>query len=106
MMKSVLQVETAEEVESEEEALVTETLTADPSCPLPDVSENILHVSLLDPSKGQNATESGPLLVYVPGMDCTGQGIRRQLPGLYAAGYARTHFSSFRISAMSIAHLV
>lgn len=81
------QVETAEEVESEEEALVTETLTADPSCPLPDVPENILHVSLLDPSKGQNATESGPLLVYVPGMDCTGQGIRRQLPGLYAAGY-------------------
>lgn len=89
-----------EEVESEEEkemTNLTETVTSDPSCPLPDVPSNLVHVTLLNPSRSGpslSPTGSGPLLVYVPGMDCTGQGIRRQLPGLLAAGYGfhNSHF--------------
>lgn len=88
------QVETADEVESEVETAMTtlsEIVTSDPSCPLPDFPSNLVHVALLNPLKAtlppsKIPSESAPLLVYVPGMDCTGQGIRRQLPTLVAAG--------------------
>jgi len=88
-----MQEEIVEEVEIDEEkemTMLTETMTSDPSCPLPDVPSNLVHVALLNPLRsGPSQIPSGsrPLLLYVPGMDCTGQGIRRQLPGLVAAGY-------------------
>ena len=89
-----MQVETVDEVESEVEkemTTLTETVTSDPSCPLPDVPSSLVQVTLLNPLKSvlppsEMPAESAPLLVYVPGMDCTGQGIRRQLPTLVAAG--------------------
>lgn len=92
---SLEQVETVDEVETEAEkemTTLTETVTSEPSCPLPDVPSSMVQVTLLNPLKSslppsQVPSNSAPLLVYVPGMDCTGQGIRRQLPGLVAAGY-------------------
>ena len=89
-----VQVETVDEVESEVEkemTALTDIVTSDPSCPLPDVPSSLVQVTLLNPLKttlppSQIPAESAPLLVYVPGMDCTGQGIRRQLPPLVSAG--------------------
>lgn len=43
-------------------------------------------ITLLKPYK-DDGNNGGPLLVYAPGMDCTGRGIRKQLPSLYSAGY-------------------
>ncbi|KAG0579258.1 hypothetical protein KC19_4G086100 [Ceratodon purpureus] len=84
-----------QQVESEAEkemARLTGTVTSDPSCPLPDIPSGLVQVTLLNPMKSSPLpskipAQSAPLLVYVPGMDCTGQGIRRQLPTLVAAGY-------------------
>jgi hypothetical protein len=44
-------------------------------------------VCLLAPVQGKPECSSGPLLVYVPGLDGSGQGIRRQLDTLTRAGY-------------------
>jgi len=87
------QVEIAEGVAESEAEMVTSTLTetvmSDPSCPLPQVTENnLVQVTLLKPSRSFRSSDSStPLLLYVPGMDCTGQGINRQLMSLNAAGY-------------------
>ncbi|KAG0563540.1 hypothetical protein KC19_8G039500 [Ceratodon purpureus] len=83
-----------QQVESEAEKEMTRltgTVTSNPSCPLPDIPSGLLQVTLLNPMKSfpppsKSPPQSAPLLVYVPGMDCTGQGIRRQLPTLVAAG--------------------
>lgn len=90
-MESLVQVETLDEAEREAEREMTGTvLSDDPSCPLPDVPSSLVHVTLLKPLKStppsKPPAQSAPLLVYVPGMDCSGQGIRRQLPALVAAG--------------------
>ncbi|KAG0591387.1 hypothetical protein KC19_1G171700 [Ceratodon purpureus] len=87
----ILEKEVERETEKEMTTL-TETVTSDPSCPLPDVPSSLVQVTLLNPLKSSQPpykipSQSAPLLVYVPGMDCTGQGIRRQLPSLVAAGY-------------------
>jgi hypothetical protein len=83
-----VQVETLDEAEREAEREMTGTVASDdPSCPLPDVPSSLVHVTLLNPLKPfKPPAPSAPLLVYVPGMDCSGQGIRRQLPTLVAAG--------------------
>jgi len=82
----------------------TETITEEtPSCPVPNFASGANEVTLLDPfnlspkalqqQKKKKAThddddnDDRPLLLYVPGMDCTGQGIASQLPTLAAAGY-------------------
>jgi hypothetical protein len=99
--------EEEEEVEKELGTLLrrrrTETITGEPpSCPVPNFAPGANEVTLLDPlnllpkalqqQKKKKATHDGddhdrPLLLYVPGMDCTGQGIASQLPTLAAAGY-------------------
>jgi hypothetical protein len=82
----------------------TETITGEPpSCPVPNFAPGANEVTLLDPlnllpkalqqqKKKKKAThdddyDDRSLLLYVPGMDCTGQGIASQLPTLAAAGY-------------------
>lgn len=87
-----MQVEIVEGVAESEAEMVSSTLTetvmSDPSCPLPQVTENnLVQVTLLKPSRSFRSSDSStPLLLYVPGMDCTGQGINRQLMSLNAAG--------------------
>ncbi|KAI5081027.1 hypothetical protein GOP47_0004210, partial [Adiantum capillus-veneris] len=58
-----------------------------PSCPVPEFSSSYSSISLLSPYKFSSECSYRPLLVYAPGMDCTGQGIIRQLPYLVDAGY-------------------
>ncbi|KAL2633848.1 hypothetical protein R1flu_005327 [Riccia fluitans] len=76
-----------------EEESVSEELTEAPSCPLPDFSTSGNHVTLLNPlgllpeSIRDENEYRRPLLVYVPGMDGTGQGIKSQLGSLFEAGY-------------------
>jgi hypothetical protein len=82
----------------------TETIIGEPpSCPVPNFAPGAKEVTLLDPlnllpkalqqQQKKKAThdddddDDRPLLLYVPGMDCTGQGIASQLPTLAAAGY-------------------
>ncbi|KAL3693711.1 hypothetical protein R1sor_007362 [Riccia sorocarpa] len=75
------------------EELVTEEITGAPSCPVPDFSTSANHVTLLSPlgllpESVRDENEYGrPLLVYVPGMDGTGEGIKSQLGSLFGAGY-------------------
>ncbi|KAH6557937.1 hypothetical protein KP509_1Z085700 [Ceratopteris richardii] len=57
------------------------------SCPVPEFSSTPVSISLLNPYPNSLESSHGPLLVYAPGMDCTGQGIIRQLPYLIDAGY-------------------
>ncbi|KAH8963339.1 hypothetical protein BDL97_04G003500 [Sphagnum fallax] len=71
------------------------------SCPLPESTTSTSdQVTLLNPMKlllpplpqrlqtsDDDDAPGRPLLLYVPGMDCTGQGIRTHLPGLSASGY-------------------
>ncbi|XP_024533756.1 acyltransferase-like protein At1g54570, chloroplastic isoform X1 [Selaginella moellendorffii] len=72
---------------------LVDDLAAVPSCPTPDFSRGVgTHVTLLNPLKvlvppSARVPHRRSLLVYVPGMDCTGQGIRPQLPSLVAAGH-------------------
>jgi hypothetical protein len=70
------------------------------SCPLPESTTSTSdQVTLLNPMKlllpplpqrlqtsDDDDAPGRPLLLYVPGMDCTGQGIRTHLPGLSASG--------------------
>jgi hypothetical protein len=101
--------EEEEEVEKELGTLLrrrTETITGEPpSCPVPNFAPGANEVTLLDPlnllpkalqqQQKKKAThdddddddDDRPLLLYVPGMDCTGKGIASQLPTLAAAGY-------------------
>ncbi|BBN06382.1 hypothetical protein MPTK1_3g20640 [Marchantia polymorpha subsp. ruderalis] len=78
---------------AEEEENPAEELTEAPSCPLPDFSTSGTHVALLNPlgllpESIRDANEfRRPLLLYVPGMDCSGQGIKSQLSPLFEAGY-------------------
>jgi hypothetical protein len=80
----------------------TETMTGEPpSCPVPNFAPGANEVTLLDPlnllpkalqqqkkkKKATHHNDDRSLLLYVPGMDCTGQGIASQLPTLAAAGY-------------------
>ncbi|CAK9251735.1 unnamed protein product [Sphagnum jensenii] len=80
----------------------TETITGEPpSCPVPNFAPGANEVTLLDPlnllpkalqqQQKKAATHDDdndrPLLLYVPGMDCSGKGIASQLPTLAAAGY-------------------
>lgn len=87
--------ETESEAEKEMTTLTETVTSSDPSCPLPDVPSNLVQVTLLNPVRSGPSQISRPLLVYVPGMDCTGQGIRRQVPGLVAAGYVHNGLSQF-----------
>lgn len=97
--------EEEEEVEKELGTLLrrrTEAITGEPpSCPVPNFAPGANEVTLLDPlnllpkalqqQQKKAATHDDdndrPLLLYVPGMDCTGKGIASQLPTLAAAGY-------------------
>ncbi|CAK9229154.1 unnamed protein product [Sphagnum troendelagicum] len=98
--------EEEEEVEKELGTLLrrrrTETITGEPpSCPVPNFAPGANEVTLLDPlnllpkalqqqqkkAATHNDDNDRPLLLYVPGMDCTGKGIASQLPTLAAAGY-------------------
>jgi hypothetical protein len=96
--------EEEEEVEKELGTLLrrrrTETITGQPpSSPVPNFAPVANEVMLLDPlnllpkalrqqqKKKATHDDDRPLLLYVPGMDCTGQGIASQLPTLAAAGY-------------------
>lgn len=101
--------EEEEEVEKELGTLLrrrTEAITGEPpSCPVPNFAPGANEVTLLDPlnllpkalqqQQKKKAThhddddddDDRPLLLYVPGMDCTGKGIASQLPTLAAAGY-------------------
>jgi hypothetical protein len=101
--------EEEEEVEKELGTLLrrrTEAITGEPpSCPVPNFAPGANEVTLLDPlnllpkalqqqQKKKKAIhddddndDDRPLLLYVPGMDCTGKGIASQLPTLAAAGY-------------------
>ncbi|KAH8959581.1 hypothetical protein BDL97_06G084000 [Sphagnum fallax] len=97
--------EEQEEVEKELGTLLrrrTEAITGEPpSCPVPNFAPGANEVTLLDPlnllpkalqqQQKKAATHDDdndrPLLLYVPGMDCTGKGIASQLPTLAAAGY-------------------
>lgn len=68
-----------------------ETAIAEPSCSMPDIALSTIQITLLNPLNSlpaplQVSQDERPLLLYVPGMDCTGQGIRRQLTNLIAAG--------------------
>ncbi|MCO5549045.1 hypothetical protein L7F22_002511 [Adiantum nelumboides] len=58
-----------------------------PVCPLPEFSSSYNSICLLSPYTVSLECSHRPLLVYAPGMDCTGQGIIRQLPSLVDAGY-------------------
>ena len=79
-------------------------MTVTPSCPLPNFSTTATRLTLLNPlgllaEDGKAGLAEGgevdsqpirgqgrPLLVYLPGMDATGQVIRSQLSALYDAG--------------------
>lgn len=63
-----------------------DVLCTGPACPVPEFSTSSRCVTLLNPCKHSRDSKR-PLLVYVPGMDCTGQGISKQLPYLIASGY-------------------
>jgi hypothetical protein len=70
------------------------------SCSLPESTTSTSdQVTLLNPMKlllptlpqrlqtsDDDDSPGWPMLLYVPGMDCTGQGIRTHLPGLAASG--------------------
>ncbi|CAM6097309.1 unnamed protein product [Calypogeia fissa] len=68
-------------------------LTDAPSCSVPDITMSGNTVTLFNPlswlpvSVRDSNEERRPLLLYVPGMDGTGQGIRSQLCFLFEAGY-------------------
>lgn len=72
--------------------LEDDRITGQPSCPLPDFSTSGDKITLLQPLRNFKLNENDdeifekPLLVYFPGMDCTGQGIRNQIPNLFESG--------------------
>eukprot|EP00850_Spirogloea_muscicola_P017443 SM000150S01702 [mRNA] locus=s150:170806:176778:+ [translate_table: standard] len=89
-----------------QEEISKQILAAPPSCPLPNFSTTSTRLTFIKPLRQfytQQADEAGdssgaasstpeapdrrPLLVYVPGMDGTGQTVRPQLTGLNDAGY-------------------
>eukprot|EP00850_Spirogloea_muscicola_P020586 SM000220S07065 [mRNA] locus=s220:160764:166670:- [translate_table: standard] len=89
-----------------QEEISKQILAAPPSCPLPNFSTTSTRLTLIKPLRQfytQQADEAGhssgaassrpdaldrrPLLVYVPGMDGTGQTVRPQLTGLNDAGW-------------------
>ena len=79
-------------------------MTVTPSCPLPNFSTTATRLTLLNPlgllsedgiaevAEGMEVDSQAirghdwPLLVYLPGMDATGQVVRSQLSALYDAG--------------------
>ncbi|GAQ85441.1 hypothetical protein KFL_002350160 [Klebsormidium nitens] len=72
---------------------ISEQITDAPSCPMPNFATTATRVTLLQPvpllpsSAQKPGVNKRPLLIYVPGMDGTGQGIRPQIEGLYTDGY-------------------
>lgn len=71
---------------------ISEQITDAPSCPMPNFATTATRVTLLQPvpllpsSAQKPGVNKRPLLIYVPGMDGTGQGIRPQIEGLYTDG--------------------
>lgn len=70
----------------------SEQITDAPSCPMPNFATTATRLTLLQPvpllpsSAQKPGVNRRPLLIYVPGMDGTGQGIRPQIQGLYTDG--------------------
>jgi hypothetical protein len=70
----------------------SEQITDAPSCPMPNFATTATRLTLLQPvpllpsSAQKPGVSRRPLLIYVPGMDGTGQGIRPQIQGLYTDG--------------------
>ena len=80
----------AEELAAENAALAAPALPppkGEPPLQLDFAPPTPSKVCLLAPVIGKPEVANGPLLVYVPGLDGTGQGIRRQLETLTRAGY-------------------
>eukprot|EP00897_Mesotaenium_endlicherianum_P009126 jgi/Mesen1/8241/ME000443S07389 len=83
---------------SSREEMANEQITAEPSCPVPqfNLKLNSKNITLLQPigllpsdagSESEEERRRKPLLIYVPGMDGTGQVIKPQIPYIVSAGY-------------------